>query len=238
MVLCLRLTLDLKIKHLKVFSDSKLIVNHVNDSYEARDSRMMAYLDVAKELTLRFVTFNIKHIPKDQNAEADALATPGATFKAEAISTIPIVHVLEPAILKPEQEARVLCSTSGEEETPDWRKLYQDWLQNDILPTDKKEVKSFRMKASRFILIDGVLFRKSLAGPYLRCLNREESQVVLHSLHSGECGNHAGGKSLSNKALRQGYRTTPKVATGQTPFNLVFGAEVVIPSEVRVPTHR
>ncbi|XP_074297429.1 uncharacterized protein LOC141628152 [Silene latifolia] len=33
-------------------------------------------------------------------------------------------------------------------------------------------------------------------------------------------------------------RTTPKVATGQTPFSLVFGAEAVIPSEVRVPTHR
>ncbi|XP_074298338.1 uncharacterized protein LOC141629197 [Silene latifolia] len=33
-------------------------------------------------------------------------------------------------------------------------------------------------------------------------------------------------------------RTTSKVATGQTPFSLVFGAEAVIPSEVRVPTHR
>ncbi|XP_074277440.1 uncharacterized protein LOC141601076 [Silene latifolia] len=33
-------------------------------------------------------------------------------------------------------------------------------------------------------------------------------------------------------------RTTPKVATGQTPFSLVYGAEAVIPSEVRVPTHR
>ncbi|XP_074271116.1 uncharacterized protein LOC141595042 [Silene latifolia] len=61
------------------------------------------------------------------------------------------------------------------------------------------------MKASRFILIDGVLFRKYLAGPYLRSLDREESQAILHGLHSGECGNHAGGRSLSNKALRQGY---------------------------------
>ncbi|XP_074288142.1 uncharacterized protein LOC141613308 [Silene latifolia] len=47
--------------------------------------------------------------------------------------------------------------------------------------------------------------RKSLAGPYLRCLDREESQAVLHALHSGECENHTGGRSLSNKALKQGY---------------------------------
>ncbi|XP_074282923.1 uncharacterized protein LOC141607471 [Silene latifolia] len=32
-------------------------------------------------------------------------------------------------------------------------------------------------------------------------------------------------------------RTTPKVATDQTPFRLVYGAEAVIPSEVQVPTH-
>ncbi|XP_074298696.1 uncharacterized protein LOC141629620 [Silene latifolia] len=118
LLLGLKLALDLKIRHLKVCSDSKLIVNHVNDCYEARDSRMMVYLDVAKELTLRFATFNIKQIPRDQNAEADALATLGATFKAGAISPIPIVHILEPAILKPEQDAEVLCCTSGGEDTP------------------------------------------------------------------------------------------------------------------------
>ncbi|XP_074301125.1 uncharacterized protein LOC141632479 [Silene latifolia] len=185
LILGLKLALDLKVRHLKVCSDSKLIVNHVNDCYEARDPRMMAYLDVAMELTLKFGTFNIKQIPMDQNAKADTLPTLGATFKAGAISTIPIVHVLEPAILKPEQEAEVLCSTSSEENPPDWRKPYLDWLQNDIMPVDKKEVRSFRMKSSKFILIDGVLFRKSLAGPYLRCLDREESQVVLYTLHNG-----------------------------------------------------
>ncbi|XP_074299707.1 uncharacterized protein LOC141630859 [Silene latifolia] len=292
-----RSRIDLKIRHFEVCSDFKHIVNHVNNCYEAKDARMMAYLDVAKELTLIFATFNIKQIPRDQNAEADALATLGATFKAGAVSTIPIVHVLEPAILKPEQEAEVLCTTNSEENTPGWRKPYLDWLQNDILPVDKKEIRSFRMKASRFILIDGVLFRKSLAGPYLRCLDRDESQAILHVLHSGEfgisseiiCDNGSqfiGNKTeafcarwnislqksilrnpqsngqaessnkiivenLKNKLEENGGkwaeelplvlwadRTTPKVATGQTPFSLVFGAEAVIPSEVRVPTHR
>ncbi|XP_074298289.1 uncharacterized protein LOC141629138 [Silene latifolia] len=171
----------------------------------SRDPRMMAYLDVAKELKVKFVTFNIKQIPREQNVEADALATLGATFKTGNISTIPIVHVLEPATLKSQQEAEKVCSTSSEESTPDWRKPYLDWLQNDVLPADKKEVRGFKMKASRFLLIDNVLFRKSHAGPNLRCLDREESQAVLHDIHSGECGNHAGGRSLSNKVLRQGY---------------------------------
>ncbi|XP_074267162.1 uncharacterized protein LOC141590469 [Silene latifolia] len=262
-----------------VCSDSKLIVNHVNDSYEARDSRMMAYLDIAKELTLRFATFNNKQIPRDQNAEVDALATMGATFKAGVISTIPIVHVLEPSILKSEQEAGVLCSISSEETTPDWRKLYQDWLQNDILPADKKKVRSFRMKASRFILIDGVLFRKSLAGPYLKfdipseiiCDNgsqfignkteafcarwnislQKSTPRNPQSNGQAKSNNKIIVKNLKKKLEERGGkwaeelplvlwadRTTPKVATGQTPFSLVFGAGAVIPSEVRVPTHK
>ncbi|XP_074277404.1 uncharacterized protein LOC141601042 [Silene latifolia] len=68
LIMGLKLALDLKIRHLQVYSDSKLIVNHVNDCYEARDPKMMAYLDVAKELKIRFVTFNIKQIPREQNA--------------------------------------------------------------------------------------------------------------------------------------------------------------------------
>lgn len=33
-------------------------------------------------------------------------------------------------------------------------------------------------------------------------------------------------------------RTTPKVSTGQTPFNLVYGVEAVLPSELAAPTAR
>ena len=34
------------------------------------------------------------------------------------------------------------------------------------------------------------------------------------------------------------HRTTPKEATGDTLFSLVFGTEVVIPVEVRLPSYR
>ena len=34
------------------------------------------------------------------------------------------------------------------------------------------------------------------------------------------------------------YRATPKEATGETPFSLVFGTEAIIHSEVRLPSYR
>ncbi|XP_074291505.1 uncharacterized protein LOC141618303 [Silene latifolia] len=33
-------------------------------------------------------------------------------------------------------------------------------------------------------------------------------------------------------------RTTPKTATGQTPYSLVYGCEVVIPTEIDIPSAR
>ncbi|XP_074301110.1 uncharacterized protein LOC141632462 [Silene latifolia] len=60
----------------------------------------------------------------------------------------------------------------------DWQTPYLDWLRHSKLPDDKKEIRGFKMKASRFILIDDMLFRKSLTGPYLRCLDKQEARTV------------------------------------------------------------
>ncbi|XP_074292891.1 uncharacterized protein LOC141619773 [Silene latifolia] len=185
---------------------------------------MIAYLKVAKELKQKFRDCKLKQVPRDQNVEADALATLGVTFKPMELANIPIAHVLEPSIQKLEEAdkgeledqqdgAAVLSNTDGQPadqsadqaDNWDWRTPYLDWLRHDKLPDDKKEVRGFKMKASSFTLIDNVLFRKSLAGPYLRCLDKQEAQTVLYAFHNGKCGNHAGGRSLSNKALRQGY---------------------------------
>lgn len=55
------------------------------------------------------------------------------------------------------------------------------------------------------MLIQGVLFKKSAAGSYLRCLENDQWGQVLEDLHEGTCGNHSRGRSLSNRALRMGY---------------------------------
>ncbi|XP_074305877.1 uncharacterized protein LOC141641100 [Silene latifolia] len=232
----MQLALELGVRNLQISSDSLLIVNHVNDEFIARDSKMIVYLKVAKELKQKLKDCKLKQIPKDQNVEADALETLGATFKPTELSSIPIAHMLKPSIQKLEEmdigelegqqdEPAVQTTTEGQsaaqlDDQPadqtlnqpatqaddwDWRTPYLDWLRHNKLPDDKKEIRGFKMKASIFILIDDVLFIKSVASPYLRCLDKQEAQTVLHALHSGECGNQAGGRTLSTKGLGQGY---------------------------------
>ncbi|XP_074306384.1 uncharacterized protein LOC141641628 [Silene latifolia] len=153
---------------------------------------MIAYLKIATEQKSKFRTFKITQVPRDQNVEADALATLGATFQPTELSNIPITHVLIPTIQKepdhnpvkqdvrPQytQGARTLVSTVGQQDA-DWRVPYLNWLRDGTLPEDKQEAQSFRIKASRYIMIDNIIFRKSLAGPCLGVEQRGSENLIF-----------------------------------------------------------
>ncbi|XP_074291400.1 uncharacterized protein LOC141618190 [Silene latifolia] len=112
LILGLQLALEMQINHIKVYSDSQLIVNHVNNMYTARDPKRVAYLEVAKELKLRFASYHIQQIPRNQNVEADALATLGAAFTQGAVGSIPFIHVMKPAISQNEQQNASKAATT------------------------------------------------------------------------------------------------------------------------------
>ena len=57
-----------------IYLDSELVVKQVNGGYRVRNAALKPlYLEV-KELAASFKGFRISHIPRRQNAEADALA--------------------------------------------------------------------------------------------------------------------------------------------------------------------
>ncbi|CAL2259684.1 unnamed protein product [Prunus armeniaca] len=50
-----------------------------------------------------------------------------------------------------------------------------------------------------------MLIRRSYYGPHLTCIKYPQTLEVLCKIHDGKCGNHAGGRSLAQKALSIGY---------------------------------
>ena len=73
------------------------------------------------------------------------------------------------------------------------------------MPSDKAEARKLKIKATRYCIMDELLFNKSPTCMLLRCIEQFEAKTILQSFHDGECGNHTGGRSLANKALRMGY---------------------------------
>ena len=61
-------------KSVKVFSDSRLVVNQIKGEFEAKDERMQGYLSQVKCLQSKFDSFDLLHIPKNGNTHADSLA--------------------------------------------------------------------------------------------------------------------------------------------------------------------
>ena len=80
------------------------------------------------------------------------------------------------------------------------------YLERDILPDEKSETEKVQRKAPRFWLFeDRKLYKRSFSDPYLFCVHPEASESLLEELHEGVCGSHTGGKSLSHRAITQGY---------------------------------
>ncbi|KAJ9544403.1 LOW QUALITY PROTEIN: hypothetical protein OSB04_024110 [Centaurea solstitialis] len=187
---------NLGARWLHVRSDSLLVVNQINGEFQAKDSKMISYLKIAKDKIARFDKFSIEQIPRDLNMQADALANLGSAFNEPTLESVPIIHLMSPTI----EEAQMI------EENHDWSNDIWNYLKNDQLPEDKLEARKVRLKSSRYTIFDDQLYRRSTTGLILRCVvNRQQIDQILQEMHDGECGNHSGGRSLANRISRQGY---------------------------------
>ena len=60
-------------------------------------------------------------------------------------------------------------------------------------------------RASRYLVMEGILYRRGYSMPFLRCVTIDQSKNLLEEVHEGFRCDHAGGQSLSKKILRQGF---------------------------------
>ena len=75
------------------------------------------------------------------------------------------------------------------------------YLKDSMLLVRKDAARKLKVRASRFVLIKEVLYKKGFSQLYLRCLGPEEADYVMREVHVGICGNHLGARSLINKLI-------------------------------------
>ena len=80
-------------KSIKLFSDSRLVVDQVRGEFEAKNKRMQGYLSQVKCLQLKFDSFDLLHVPRRGNAHVDSLAML-ATSSAQDLSRVILVKDL------------------------------------------------------------------------------------------------------------------------------------------------
>ncbi|XP_059670727.1 uncharacterized protein LOC132316237 [Cornus florida] len=190
----------LGVEQLKVYTDSQLVAGQVQAEYEARDEKMKSYLQKVKELKNHFQRFLIHQIPREENGKADALARLATALEPEINKNIPLEYLDELSISQ-ERQIEVQQAILSVE----WADPIIRYIKDGVLPTDRVEAQKVKIRAARYTLIKGVFYKRSFSMPYLRCVSSEEADYILREIHLGVCGNHARGRSLANKAIRQGY---------------------------------
>ena len=183
---------------LLIHSDSQLVVGQINEEFESREPRMTKYASLSKQKLKTLTAWKLEHIPRDHNERADAVATIAASLPVKETIYLPIYYKPDSSIL----HDRV---SQLQEAPPSWMDPIILYITTRELPDDKSRAHKIQIQSARFSIIDGQLYKRSLDGPYLKCLTPEQSQYVLVELHEGICGNHPRGRTLAHRAHTQGY---------------------------------
>ncbi|XP_024016116.1 uncharacterized protein LOC112089278 [Eutrema salsugineum] len=220
----IRLAQGIGVRKIRTFCDSQLVACQFNGEYEAKDGRMRAYLKVFRELVQKFDEFELTRIPRGEHTSADALAALASTSDPDLRRTIPVEFIERPSIEEvegvrlinpPEQEQEDdEAFPMDEDASPaepeygcdkEWLGAIRMYIAVGEVPTDKWEARKLKAQATRYVLVDGEVFKWRFSGPLMTCVEGPEARKIMHEVHSGACGNHSSGRSLAIKIKRHGY---------------------------------
>ncbi|XP_077226454.1 uncharacterized protein LOC143859686 [Tasmannia lanceolata] len=207
-------------QRLKAYCDSQLVANQIQGIYEARDERMIKYLSQVRQLSSKFRSFEVVRIPRTDNTKADVLSK----LAASGYTTLGNICM---EFLQASSIERKAAAIMQVEHEPCWMDEIVDYLRSGKLPEAKREARKVIQRAARFSLDGENLFKRSYTLPYLKCLRPSDATYALQETHEDELYH-----------VLWAYRTTPRTPTGESPFNLSFGTEAVIPVDVGTPSAR
>ena len=185
---------------------------------------MDAYLKAVQALAKDFEFFELTKVPRGENMCADALAALGSRLHDQVKRTIPIHKIDKPSIDLPPNETTVVASIT--EATPmdqvleaesadatDWRTEFIDYLVDGKLPPEKWIARRLKTRSAHYVVLDGELHRWTATKVLLKCINGEETHLVMAETHEGAVVNHSGERQLGMglafpKGLQDNYPVT------------------------------
>ncbi|KAK1378797.1 hypothetical protein POM88_025541 [Heracleum sosnowskyi] len=209
---------------------------------------MAKYLKLVKAIMTQFDECYVEHIPREENMKADALSKFDSSDIENYVGSVYFQVLKTPSI-----NGKLIApiDISGCWIDPIKAHLETGWLSNNAL-----EARKLTVRALRYALIEGILYKKSFVIPYLKCLRPQEAELVLKEVHEGIFAHPQAYRQakVANRIILDGlkkrvecssntwvdellpilwaYHTTYKVTTEATPFMLDYGAEAVVPVEI------
>lgn len=70
--------------------------------------------------------------------------------------------------------------------------LVYRFITEDELPTDELSAKQLIRRSSRYVLINGWLYRRSSTQSWIRCITKDDSRSIVKDIYERDCGSHEG----------------------------------------------
>ncbi|VFQ85043.1 unnamed protein product [Cuscuta campestris] len=191
--------LFMKIKNIRLKSDSKLAIGQLKGEMEAKEGRLKRYRDCARTLLGKFEYYELIYVPREENEEAYMLAKLCRTVPVHMES---MVRQHENTCLVWEEEVHVLEITGP---STRWMSPLFTYLEKGELPVDPKEARRVQLMAPKYQLDGGRLYKRTLGGPMLKCLSEREAGRILEEVHQGVCSAHQGALTLERKVILPGF---------------------------------
>jgi hypothetical protein len=205
----LRIAKEMNLSRVRCLGDSDLVAQQVSGTWDSKDPLMAAYRQAVTNIAGCFKGYQVDHIDRRQNEAADALSRLGSQRKPVPPNVfLDVLHnpsvklPTEEDLAVPDPEAQLVAALH---EIPDWTIPYLDYLTRGALPADEIEARLIVRRSKSMTIINGELHRRSATGVFQRCVSPDEGRNILNEIHSGDCGHHAGSKSLVAKAFRHGF---------------------------------
>ena len=132
----------------EIFGDSILVVNQLIGIYECKNDILRVYHEECCRLLKELKKVTIEHVPNLYNEDANRLAEHASGYRPiESVMTLEL-----PA--------------------DDWRKEIVEYLENP----SKKVSRRIRFQATKYVLLEGELYYRTIDGVLLRCLDKEEAK--------------------------------------------------------------
>ncbi|XP_024182357.1 uncharacterized protein LOC112187701 [Rosa chinensis] len=131
----LQIALELGVQHLRIFSDSQLVMNQVSGNFEAKESHMSSYQALARALVQRLASYVITQIPRAKNDKADALA------KIAATSPSPAYKATKVEILEKPSSSKMVSEIFTVDHTASWMDPILKYMVDGLDPDDKVEAR-------------------------------------------------------------------------------------------------
>ncbi|XP_048134220.1 uncharacterized protein LOC125314909 [Rhodamnia argentea] len=156
-ILGLQAAIEMKIRRLKVYGDSALIILQTEGKWKTRDPKLIPYHEFLEDIIEEFDEIAFEYLPRAQNRFADALATLSSMFQVTAGSDIEPLRI---EILKHSAYSMLI------EEEADGEPRYQDikvYPQTGEFPEGSEAAdRKYPMKlSSKFFLGGDTLYKRS-----------------------------------------------------------------------------